>query len=791
MVTNPDEITTVKAAYSAYVKHFPKKAMSLKTALFHYLLPYRGFGLDFRVKPGGQLRGKKIEEGWEHAEQIKLEDLWEIERVLTWQAEVFESCKASRSVRRPNKHYLKHFLEWCKGQGHLKPKLAEPWGVPQSLPGASTAHHRRGGREKQLIVNRQFPIDYGADLSLLSDKTKLHLAAFAAFWTDEDYEGTRPLEKTVDKATHAERVERLSYVIGWLTLDKLDYYHQMRQRAQLRKERDSGYESGWLEVDPEPPQWLREMQEKYPPRPLSTFELEELVPIVEIRPEKLLVKACNSVELVDTTGFILQKIQDELKAQGAVLSFDTTVQLGQALHRNQNFEEEVRKLNQVHTKLMVQDEAKTTIQDGCEYVRSLLKHFFKWLKYQHNPTGSPDGYRITPSYRVTFCTANMNLAKFFYREITNSRTHPGYADIEIVMELRKLGKEERRAEFKPNQISPIKRDPTWKELGKLLKELLVACAPRRSIASKPDYTSMGPMRRQTAVARDFQKYLIMMFFRLIAPDRQHVVRELKEHDTLKLCWINGETRNFEEAVWDKSSKKYKAHYNSYTKSYYLDIKDVKDEKGSPVENPQGKPFTWVVYLDASQTKIDQDNAYQVPKIYNPELESWLHGQEDYSGTWFNWPPIKEVRNNKWSKPQYHWCGYVDLDSDKKLGFRDTFKPTHDFVFTQSNGKPFTTSNMCRFYDAIIWRFLAVRSNPHAVRSAVTGHFKLKGMTTVENEALAKLKSHSVRMQDSPHYNKLAALEKTSRASEMIVKEFLQEHGLDPEQYGLVGDEPDR
>ena len=125
----------------------------------------------------------------------------------------------------------------------------------------------------------------------------------------------------------------------------------------------------------------------------------------------------------------------------------------------------------------------------------------------------------------------------------------------------------------------------------------------------------------------------------------------------------------------------------------------------------------------------------------------------------------------------------------KAGFRATFKPTHGFVFTQQNGTPFSCSNMCRLYDAILWRHFGIRSNPHAARSAVTGHFLLQGIDTPEKESLAQLKSHSLKTQDNSHYNKLTSLEKTYRASEMIVNEFLQEQGLDPEQYGLVGRKP--
>ncbi|MBW4579630.1 MAG: hypothetical protein KME42_08670 [Tildeniella nuda ZEHNDER 1965/U140] len=535
------------------------------------------------------------------------------------------------------------------------------------------------------------------------------------------------------------------------------------------------------------------MHAAYPPRALETIQLEDLVPVVEMRPDKLLLEEKSGVKRPDSSLF-LQKLQNELTAQKATLSFETTIQLGQFIQQNQAFAEEVERFNQRNAREAAQDQAKAAMLQACALVRALLKNFFKWLQYQHNPTTSPEGYRIAPSYREKFCNAEMNLAKFLYGEITNPRTHPDYQDIEVVLEIQRVRSEARDAEFKPNSINPVKRDPTWRELGNLLKDLLIACAPRRTIDAAPEYRSMGPMREQTAVAADFEKYLVMMFFRVIAPDRQHVVRDLRTHDTLKLCWVNWETRTYEEAPWDQEQKRYKAFYNPNTRLYYLAVEDVKDQKGNIVDRPLGKEFAWVVFLDASQTKIDKDNAYRVPKIYNPELHSWLYGQEDYSGKWFNWPKLKMgqrkgITTNKWTKQQFHWCGYIDPETGMKAGFRATFKPTHDFVFTQRNGKPYSCSNMCRLYDAIIWRHLGVRSNPHAARSAVTSHFLLQGMDTPEESSLAQLKSHSVKTQSSPHYNKLAALEKTARASEMIVGEFLQERGLDPEQYGLVGGRP--
>lgn len=787
-----DEVTTLLQAYTLYAENFPKKAIQVRTAIVRYLLPYSGFNLGFEVEANKRLTATEARVGLELAKKIKIETLSDIERVLTWQEEVFNSLEISKEIRSPNKHYLKYFLKWCQEHELLKPKDAEDWSIPTNLPSASKFMHKRGSKETQAVINRHSIKEYSAAFKELSGAVQLQLAEYKAFWTEPGY-GWRPIPKPIEESTYEGRFRYLLCLLGWLSIDKLEYYHQMRSYALLKKEKKPTYNSDWLLVDTEAPGWLVEMHKKYPPKPVSELRLEDLVPVVETRVSKLVIETNNQVfdnqssKQDINTEQLLDKIQAELEAQGAVLSFNVIRQLGQALNQSEKFAEEVSKLNQIIVKDSIKEKVQEAAQKAASQTCELLKDFLKWLKYQHNPTNSPDGYRISPNYIANYCNALLSLSKFLYRDITDSRMYPDYKDISVVMAIRAMRNENNNLPFKKNPVNPVKRNPTWKELGQLVKSLLVDCAPRRQIFAKPDYKSYGPLRSQAAVARDFQKYLIVMFFRLIAPDRQHVVRQLRVHDTLKLCWLNWDTGEYEEAPWDSENKHYQVYYNTYTKLYYLDKSDVKDQFGNIQEKPQSKAFEWVVFLNATQTKINKENAYRVPKIYNPELQAWLYGREDYSNTWFNWPRLDGTAQklNKWSKKQYNWCGYVDVKSGILAGFRDVFNPTHDFVFTQGNGKPFGVGEMCRTYDAIIWRHLGFRANPHAVRKAATSHYKRKGLTHAQNQSLARIKSHSTKMQDSSSYNDLKPLEETELASRMIVNEFLEENGLAPEEYGFV------
>jgi hypothetical protein len=215
---------------------------------------------------------------------------------------------------------------------------------------------------------------------------------------------------------------------------------------------------------------------------------------------------------------LLAKIQEEPKAQNASFSFELSVQLGQALQDNRQLAEEIRRINQTNAQNYIKEKAQAAAQEAGKYIRGLFADFFRWLEYQHNPRNSSDGYRLSISYRERICYTLMNLTKFLYRDITNPLMYPDYKDIPVVMALRATGSEITNLTIKSNVINPIKRNPMWDELGCLLTKLLEACSPRQAPEGKIR-KNFGRIRCQKGVATDFQRYLIMMFFRLISPDR--------------------------------------------------------------------------------------------------------------------------------------------------------------------------------------------------------------------------------------------------------------------------------
>jgi len=786
---------SLNTAYIRYAQALPSRAQPVKTAILRYLLPYQGFNLDFRVKAHESLSLEQTSWGLKLATKIPVRSLSNIEQVISWQRQVFESLGTNANTSGTYRSHLKHFLQWCQEQGWLEVEKAKAWSIPQNPE--KSKRHGRGRKDKFPITSRQNILPYSITLEKLSQDTQAHFEEMERFWTAPHYgNGPRPILKTIERNSYVENnVRILLQFLGWVALDKLDYHRCMWQRARERQAINSSYESEWLQVDLEAPDWLQKMHEKYSPKQTNDLKLEDLVTVIQFRFTEPVDEKSennhNSYSSVKNTknadDQLLTELFVELENQGATLSMKLVAKLAQSLQQDQGLTEEIKKLTERSDQELKEKVAQRKAESAAIDVRNLAEDFLKWLKFQHNPTDNFSSYQITNNYAAGFCDDLIVLAKFLYREITNPLITTKYQDIPVIMSLRSLRNSLRLLPETKNIIQPIKRNPNWTELGQLLATLLIYCSPRSTV-KKNGRCKIGPLRRQASVAKDLQRYLIVMFFRLISPDRQHVVRELRVHDTLRLYSIDWDDGNCEEPSWNAKAGCYQAYYNTYTKLYYLDSKDAKDEMGNVPKEPQGKAFEWVITLDQTQTKTEKESSYRVPKIYNPELQAWLYGREDYSETWRNWPIVRgggrEARN-KWHRKQYYWCGYVDVRGDEMSGFRSVFNPSHDFVFTQTTGTPLTTRALSSLYENIFWTYLGVRANPHAVRSASTGHYKRKGMTHAQNQSLADIKNHSVEMQDSKAYNKLYSLEKTALASQMIVGEFLKQQGLDPEDFGFA------
>jgi integrase len=79
-------------------------------------------------------------------------------------------------------------------------------------------------------------------------------------------------------------------------------------------------------------------------------------------------------------------------------------------------------------------------------------------------------------------------------------------------------------------------------------------------------------------------------------------------------------------------------------------------------------------------------------------------------------------------------------------WRQVFKPTHPYVFTQPNGKPMTDGSLYNYVRKRVYRLTGQAFTPHMVRDSVVTYLKISGTSDQVLAALAELMAHSQEMQ---------------------------------------------
>lgn len=156
---------------------------------------------------------------------------------------------------------------------------------------------------------------------------------------------------------------------------------------------------------------------------------------------------------------------------------------------------------------------------------------------------------------------------------------------------------------------------------------------------------------------------------------------------------------------------------------------VKNNIFSPNDNGR-----WYIKLGADDYKTGKaykEQISEVPEIIYPELEAWLN----------RWRPI--------------------------------LNPSHNFVFCQLDGKPYTSEAMYQLFRHAIYRASVVlfnhgkALNPHLVRSMAITHFIREGATEQQMDAMSIGMKHS-RDAQKREYDRRSQQEKLAPAQQMML-----------------------
>lgn len=121
---------------------------------------------------------------------------------------------------------------------------------------------------------------------------------------------------------------------------------------------------------------------------------------------------------------------------------------------------------------------------------------------------------------------------------------------------------------------------------------------------------------------------------------------------------------------------------------------------------------------------------------------WLvkHGPEDYkTGRSYGERPPLLINNRLYGELEsfvYEW--------------RAELNPSHNLLFTQKNGQPFTDKQLYKLFWTTAYRITGKRCTPHLVRDSIVTYLRSGHATERELEALALFMGHSLEMQRSSY-----------------------------------------
>ena len=209
-----------------------------------------------------------------------------------------------------------------------------------------------------------------------------------------------------------------------------------------------------------------------------------------------------------------------------------------------------------------------TIQ-AAEDTLKILNAALRWLRKERT---------IHPSTEKGIIEVFLVIAKFLYAEETSPLTAADYGDIPVIIILRQeLKKAKQRAEKAPPAIDESLKWLDWPEW--------LACVHQLEAECQSCY-SYGLQRTLTAIARSYQRYLVVALLAYIAADRQRTLRELEVGKTL--------------------------------------VRGVLDHNEFFEAREDGNWYIHLLPEDYKTGKTHGEQWTMVPKILYPYLEAWLN-----------------------------------------------------------------------------------------------------------------------------------------------------------------------
>ncbi|MEG4280910.1 tyrosine-type recombinase/integrase [Microcoleus sp. MON1_C1] len=298
----------------------------------------------------------------------------------------------------------------------------------------------------------------------------------------------------------------------------------------------------------------------------------------------------------------------------------------------------------------------------------------------------------SPNTHHTYLAVILAVAKFQYHKKTSSKDYRDVPAVEVLHQRLTLIKKE----FK-NYVSDVDMDKKWLDLPEVFKlivePLRLECQPK---------SVRGYVRKGTATASSFQRYVLWGLLTYSPPRRQQELRGLK---IVLKCPIKRPVDVPPDGFYQP-----------------LPTGNDRDRNYCYLYNLNGR---WIRDTPAECYKTGKTYGHQeleIPNVKFPDgrcfydyLEAWLYGYSTKS-------------DGRW-----HSCGRLE------------FSANHDFVFLQHKGKPFNREGMGQYLSAAAHALTGQRVTPHLLRDIFATYFLDNGAPDGDVASLAYAMGHSQEM----------------------------------------------
>lgn len=147
---------------------------------------------------------------------------------------------------------------------------------------------------------------------------------------------------------------------------------------------------------------------------------------------------------------------------------------------------------------------------------------------------------------------------------------------------------------------------------------------------------------------------------------------------------------------------------------------------------------------------------------------WVEACED--GDWYIWLKVGDYKTSKIYGEQIHQIPdllYPCLETWLNE-LREVLQPTHEFVFTQKDGKPFSTAaSFLSVFKRAAFRITGKATTPHLVRHMLVTYLKREGASDEVMRSVAAAMHHSEATQQKDYDQRLPK-EKSACAQQVVL-----------------------